>query len=412
MLGDLVDFDKGRRVKTYEKPGEGRVPYIGAAVLEGKISVYANPEGAIVASERDVLMLWDGERSGLVGTGVGGVVGSTVSRLRPTEVVESSFLFHALDQCFEWIQARRTGTGVPHVPADLGSTLVLRYPSSLTEQRRIAEILDTLDDTIRKTEEVITKLKQMKQGLLHDLLTRGIDGNGELRDPERNPELFADSPLGRIPHTWEIAPIDSVLLSAVDGPFGSNLKTEHYVSKPGVRVVRLQNLGVGNFLDNDRAYVSDSHAKSLSRHQVLPGDLLVASLGDGNHPIGRACLYPHDLPPAIVKADCFRLRTDSSTAIEGYLMLALNHHLSRGDISAMSQGVTRDRINLSSLRQVRLALPPVDEQTRIFRVHVSLLDRIHAEEQQADKLRTLKQGLMDDLLTGRVRVPISEEVAS
>ncbi len=69
----------------------------------------------------------------------------------------------------------------------------------LPEQRRIAEILDTLDEAIRKTEQVIAKLQQMKQGLLHDLLTRGIDDNGELRDPERHPEQFKDSPLGRIP---------------------------------------------------------------------------------------------------------------------------------------------------------------------------------------------------------------------
>ena len=74
----------------------------------------------------------------------------------------------------------------------------------LPEQRQIAEILDTLDEAIRKTEAIIAKLKQVKQGLLHDLLTRGIDDNGELRDPERHPEQFKDSPLGRIPREWEV----------------------------------------------------------------------------------------------------------------------------------------------------------------------------------------------------------------
>ncbi len=80
----------------------------------------------------------------------------------------------------------------------------------LPEQRRIAEILDTLDEAIRKTEQVIAKLQQMKQGLLHDLLTRGIDENGELRDPERHPEQFKDSPLGRIPREWEVAPLENL----------------------------------------------------------------------------------------------------------------------------------------------------------------------------------------------------------
>ena len=68
---------------------------------------------------------------------------------------------------------------------------------------RIAEVLDTLDEAIRRTELVIAKLEQIKQGLLHDLLTRGIDDNGELRDPDRHPEQVKDSPLGRIPRAWQ-----------------------------------------------------------------------------------------------------------------------------------------------------------------------------------------------------------------
>jgi type I restriction enzyme S subunit len=89
------------------------------------------------------------------------------------------------------------------------SQVPIRVPP-LPEQRRVAEILDTLDEAIRKTEQVIAKLQQMKQGLLHDLLTRGIDDNGELRDPDRHPEQFKDSPLGRIPERWEVLPLGQV----------------------------------------------------------------------------------------------------------------------------------------------------------------------------------------------------------
>lgn len=84
------------------------------------------------------------------------------------------------------------------------------------KQRRIAQVLDTIDDVIRKTEELIAKLKQMKQGLLHDLLTRGVDDNGELRDPERHPELFQDSVLGRIPKGWDVERISFLLEHVID----------------------------------------------------------------------------------------------------------------------------------------------------------------------------------------------------
>lgn len=144
---------------------------------------------------------------------------------------------------------------------------------------------------------------------------------------------------------------------------------------------------------------------------MINGDLLVASLGDENHPIARACLYP-DKMPAIVKADCFRLRMRSTDAINGYIMYVLNCPTTRTDISALGQGVTRDRVNLTTLQQVRVRIPPIREQQNI----VSMLDthdtRIRAEEAYRDKLKLIKHGLMDDLLTGRVRVPVGEGIAT
>ncbi len=96
--------------------------------------------------------------------------------------------------------------------------ILLPFPVDLPplpEQRQIAAILDTIDDSIRKTEQVIAKLKQVKQGLLHDLLTRGIDDNGELRDPERHPEQFKDSPRGRIPRGWEMWSLEACVRAPI-----------------------------------------------------------------------------------------------------------------------------------------------------------------------------------------------------
>ena len=85
------------------------------------------------------------------------------------------------------------------------------------EQARIAEVLDTVDEAIHSTEQVIAKLDQVKRGLLHDLLTRGIDDNGEIRDPVRHPEQFKDSPLGRIPKAWEILAVSKLLSARFPG---------------------------------------------------------------------------------------------------------------------------------------------------------------------------------------------------
>jgi type I restriction enzyme S subunit len=177
----------------------------------------------------------------------------------------------------------------------------------LPEQHRIAEILDTLDDAIRKTEQVIAKLQQMKQGLLHDLLTRGIDEKGELRDPEQHPEQFKDSPLGRIPKDWEILSALSVASresgSTVIGPFGSNLKADDY-QPDGVPVLFVRDIRDTGFQWKSNVYLTYSKALTLSAHEVQPGDVLATKMG---LPPCIAATYPTWMPPGIITADIIRL---------------------------------------------------------------------------------------------------------
>jgi len=273
------------------------------------------------------------------------------------------------------------------------------------EQVRVAEILDTLDAAIEKSEALIAKLKQVRAGILHDLLTCGVDESGEIRDPHQHPKQFDNSALGIIPKEWQVLPIGSACLSAIDGPFGSNLKSSHYIEGNGIRVVRLQNIGIGDFLDDDKSFISHEHAKNLHRHKVVAGDLLVASLGDENHPIARACVYPEGLGDAINKADCFRVRMNPSMAINEFTGMLLNCPATRKGFFGLAQGVTRDRINLGNLKSLLLALPPVSEQKLIVKYYGALNMDLEHQISAQSKLKTLKQGLTADLLTGRVRVP-------
>lgn len=294
-------------------------------------------------------------------------------------------------------------TSMAHLGGDRFAKLDFPLPP-LPEQRQIAAILDTLDDAIRKTEQIIAKLKQVKQGLLHDLLTRGIDDNGELRDPERHPEQFKDSALGRIPKEWDVSELEPLLVSSVDGPFGSNLKTEHYVEEPGVRLVRLQNIGVGEFLNHEKAWISERHAQTLARHDVQPGDVLVASLGDPTHPFARSCVYTEDVA-GVVKADCFRLRL--GLGLDGnFLAGVLNTWRWRRGLAGLvhRSGISRDRVNLNKLRRLLIPVAPIEEQRAISARGVLQTARLRSESDCQEKLKLLKCGLMEDLLTGRVRV--------
>lgn len=156
-LSRLVSFQKGRKVETSTFLREGYSQYLGASGIGGNAEMFASVRFAVLANPTDVLMLWDGERSGLVGYGRQGVVASTVTKLTPNDLIDSKFLYFALADKFEWIQHRRTGTGVPHVPKDLGRILKLKYPKAHSAQKKIATVLCGIDTAIQQTEALIEK---------------------------------------------------------------------------------------------------------------------------------------------------------------------------------------------------------------------------------------------------------------
>jgi type I restriction enzyme, S subunit len=169
--------------------------------------------------------------------------------------------------------------------------------------------------------------------------------------------------LGDIPARWDCVALGRASISRCDGPFGSGVKSEHYTNE-GVRVIRLQNIGWAEFSGEDEAYIDETHARSLGDHSVEVEDLLVAGLGDDAHPVGRACVAPRDIQPAMVKADCFRFRVDRRRLIPQYGAYQLSA-TAEATAGLLSSGATRSRINLTNMAARKIAVPPVDEQQAI-----------------------------------------------
>jgi type I restriction enzyme S subunit len=302
-------------------------------------------------------------------------------KLAPKSDVSSAFLEVVLrsTQMRSKIKAIAQGTSgsMVKVSAATISNLRIRIPS-LAEQQGIMEILNAIDAGIDGERQLVAKRQAVFSALAESLLVESL--------------------------AYPLVALGSIVDSAVDGPFGSNLKSEHYVDGPGVRVVRLQNIGIGKFLDGDRAYIGHRHAASLGRHDVRGGDLLVASLGDERHPMARACLYPEYPEAGIVKADCFRIRANPGLALNSFIMRVLNSQIVKKVVAGAAQGVTRDRVNLSSLLSIKIPLPPINFQCRLIQVLDAQGETIRSTEGELAKLQTLKVGMIDELLTGRVRV--------
>ncbi|MEQ8456653.1 MAG: restriction endonuclease subunit S [Sandaracinaceae bacterium] len=266
----------------------------------------------------------------------------------------------------------------------------------LPEQRRIAEILDTVDEAIRKTEEIITKLKQVKQGLLHDLLTRGIDDNGELRDPDRHPEQFKDSPLGRIPKAWE--PVELGDLVSASRPIVYGILMPGQGHPGGVPVVKVKDIKNGVVAAHGLLLTSPAIDYQYRRSRLAEGDLLFTIRGT----VGRTAFVPSRLHDANITQDTARigLVRGNPDFVREYLSMPRP----RGFIETHTIGVAVKGINLRDVRRIPLALPAQAEADGIASRLLGIRRRVAMERAQASKLRLLKHGLMEDLLSGSIRV--------
>jgi type I restriction enzyme, S subunit len=206
----------------------------------------------------------------------------------------------------------------------------------LEEQKRIADILDRAEAFRAKRRAALAQIDEFTQSIFIDMF-----GN-----PATNPKKWPLKPLGELSSKFS------------DGPFGSNIKSSHY-RENGIRVVRLQNIGVGEFMDNDKAYVSEEHFTELKKHECLPGDVLIGTLGNPNL---RACIQPEWLNVALNKADCVQFRPDKRIVNAPYICFLLNQPATEKMAQDLILGQTRLRISMGRLRGLEVPLPPLSLQ--------------------------------------------------
>jgi type I restriction enzyme S subunit len=329
----------------------------------------------------------------------------------PREGTDPVFTYYLMSQIRQKMVRLASGTTFLEISKSDFEKIHLQRPK-ITEQRRIALVLKAMDEAIAKMEAVIAKLKQVRAGLLYDLLTRGLDEHGHVRDRINQPELFIDSPLGRIPKGWEVAPFrgygspDRPYIKT--GPFGSSLKQEHWVER-GIPVITIGSLGEGEFLRSELLYVSKGTAMELAAYAVIPGDIVFSRVAD----VGRSVVVGEEERGWLMSSNIMCISVDRTRADPHYVQATITSHPQvRRQIRRSLNSAGRDIANAPILNSIQVPWPRLDEQWRIVSMITSASKRIREEEKGLRKLLILKQGLTSDLLTGRVRVPEGIEVGS
>lgn len=311
---------------------------------------------------------------------------------------EASYYFHLFEKVKPELVRRASGTTFLEISgAEFGS---IKVPSpSPAEKLKIAQVLDILDTAIHQTEAIVEKLKQVKQGLLHDLLTRGVDGNGELRPSHgQAPHLYQPSRLGWIPKDWTLRSVAS-LGEIRSGSTPSRRKTDRYFHPEGTPWVKTLDLNEDVIRETDECITMAALRESSC--SVLPaGSVLIAMYG-GWEQIGRTAMLG---VPAATNQAISTVTINDPGVVPEYVLRALQHGRPRWKRVAAS---TRKDPNITKVDVETFELPMPstrEEQIAIVDRFRALLTRLAVEQLELHKRQQEKAGAMDDLLTGRIRV--------
>ena len=302
------------------------------------------------------------------------------------------------------IKEKGTGGGVPKLALFRIAKLYIQFPKEKV-QRKIAKILTTVDNLIEKTQTLIDKYQSIKQGMMHDLFTRGVDQNGKLRPTyEEAPHLYKESELGWIPKEWEIRRLGN--FTCVKGgkrlPAGSdfaNEKTEY----PYLRVTDMVN---GTIKDGDIKHVSAEIQKSISRYTISSDDLYVTIAGT----IGLFGTIPLKYDGAQLTENAAKITSiDPNKYDLLYLSALLNSKIISSQVlKEIGLGAGVPKLALFRIEKLLLPIPTLNEQKRNRLRLQKIINTIEIEGKKLEKLKSLKNGLMQDLLTGKVRVKTDE----
>lgn len=325
---------------------------------------------------------------------------------------DSVFLYHVLNSEEFNTEVKKYEKGSAQSGLNLSDVenFKVYLPNDLTQQQKIAKILSTVDNLIEKTQTLIDKYTAIKQGMMADLFTRGIDMTtgphfGKLRPcVEDAPELYKQTELGWVPKEWEVKRLENLLSdipSAMrSGPFGSSLLKHELVEK-GIPLLGIDNIFIEEYKGTYCRFVTQEKFNELSKYAVRPNDVVITIMGT----VGRCCVIPDDIEKALSSKHLWTMTFDKQKVIPKLICWQLNYSgWAKSWFHQKSQGGIMEAIQSSTLKKLLLPVPSLDEQLKIAEIYRNLCAKIGKEQAYLDKLSLKKKGLMQDLLTGKVKV--------
>lgn len=429
-LDEVVDILDSKRVPVNSKERESRrgsVPYYGATGQVGWIDNHIFDEEIILLGEDGAPFLDTSKQKAYLVRGKSWV-NNHAHVLRAKPGVPALYLKYWLDR----LDYRPFVNGTTRLK--LTQAEMRRIPVPLAPVQERYEIVAELEKQFSRLDEAVANLQRVKANLKRykaSVLKAAVEGRlveteatlarREGRDYEtgeallqrileerranwarkrkyREPVKPETEALSELPEGWVWASPEQVSAgepySLAIGPFGSSLKVSDYKTE-GVPLVFVRNIRSGVFGGEKTVYVTADKAVELSAHSVESGDILVTKMGD---PPGDVCRYPANRPPAVITADCIKLRVAKLGIDPAFIEYAMASRIVQDQILGITKGVAQLKVNLANFSSIALPVPPHAEQARIVAEvdrHLSIIREVESEiDANLQRAQALRQSVL------------------
>lgn len=405
-LGDIFNDLKGGSTpsRLIDRYYTGDIPWITSGELKYK-TIYNTLESITEEAVKDTnLKLYpqgtffiaitgleaEGTRGSCAITGVPATTNQSCLAFQPKEGFSNLYLYHWYRLYGNYIGLKYTqGTKQQSLNNKIVGKLEIPVPK-LEEQEKIASILSTVDEQIDNVDALIEKNKELKKGLMQTLLTKGI-GHTKFKKTE----------IGEIPEEWSIKTIGDVI-NLIKSGLSRSLKDEDI----GIPCIRSNNINNYKFDKSDLKYwfLEDNKGANINDYILREGDILVNFINSLAQ-IGKTCLYKDIGRPVIYTTNIFRMNLNEQIILNKYFYYISQTEMYNNEIKLITKpAVNQASFTVADFKSIKISVPPINEQIRIVSILSEVDEKVEESEEKKQKLEELKKGLMQQLLTGKIRV--------
>ena len=332
-------------------------------------------------------------------------INQSVAILRPNKRIIPKFLQLLLESPFYQVRMLEDagGSTIKHIYITIVNRMLIGLPTDLKEQKSIATALSDTDDLITALEQLIAKKLAIKTATMQQLLTGRTRLPQFAKQPSGAIKNYKSSELGIIPDDWETVAMGEmgVTYGGLSGKSKNDFGSGNSLYVPFTNIMANVIVNVNHL---ERVNVQET------QRQVLPGDLLFNGSSETPEEVCFCSLMSEEIDKLYLNSFCFGFRASSQPKyLPLYIAYWFRSSAGRTAVSIMAQGSTRYNISKSQFLTLKIVLPPILEQTAIATVLSDMDAELEKLEQKLAKIRDIKQGMMQQLLTGRIRLPLDHQ---